>query len=119
MGLRGAAGDGGLGGWGEGAARTSTRPMVTLIEGRAGIWESSATRLDNWKSVPASKTALKENDWNRAVVQLKGNQMTMIVNERQVLSLPIAEQANREFGFFHFTDHTEVKVRDIKLSLDD
>ena len=74
---------------------------------------SDATRS---KKIEGSKPVeLKNDDWNKFVIRLTGNQLTMLVNDAEVLQYEIDDPlVKRQFGFFRFADKFEARIRRIK-----
>ncbi|MCA9175369.1 MAG: DUF1583 domain-containing protein [Planctomycetales bacterium] len=57
---------------------------------------------------------LKERQWNKYRLELKGHQLTLFVNDAEIATVEVAEDpAERHFGLFHFANRTQVKVRNL------
>jgi len=62
----------------------------------------------------ASNVALKDKDWNRIKLSLKGDRLTLTVNGADVATHIVTEPPNeRFFGLFRYTDKTQCRVRNI------
>ena len=58
---------------------------------------------------------LKEGDWNKFLIKLTGNQLTLSVNDAEVLQYEIDEPlVARRFGFFRYADKFEARIRRIR-----
>ena len=83
-------------------------------------WEvgklASPVTLDNRTPMEgAQASSWKENDWNRVKLKLVGDQVTLFVNDQQVLQESIQEPRNeRFFGLFRYSDKTQSRVRNVK-----
>lgn len=82
------------------------------------LWESSNLTPGN-ESVfqdqrrgPAT-LPLKDSDWNRLQLTLKGDTVTLRLNDVDVYetTLPLTNQ--RQFGLFHYADETDVRVKNV------
>jgi hypothetical protein len=60
-----------------------------------------------------AKLPLKDGDWNRATVSLKGNVVSLRLNDVEVFERELEPSNNRVFGLFHFADQTDVRVREV------
>jgi hypothetical protein len=59
---------------------------------------------------PAS-LPLKANGWNRVVLNVTGDRLSLRLNGELVYERPIEATNQRSFGLFHFADETMVRVR--------
>lgn len=58
---------------------------------------------------------LKLKDWNRVRLSLKGDQLTVSVNEKDIATVTISEPpSERFFGLFHYSNKTASRVRNLK-----
>jgi hypothetical protein len=65
------------------------------------------TSIDGAAAVP-----LKANDWNKVVLSLKGDQLTIAVNGTEVANHALAEPSTeRFFGLFRYANKTKARVR--------
>jgi hypothetical protein len=56
---------------------------------------------------------LKAADWNRMTVVLKGDTITLILNDKPIYERILEPTNNRQFGFFHYADSSEARVRKV------
>jgi hypothetical protein len=56
---------------------------------------------------------LREKSWNRVELTLKGNTLALRLNGELVHERPIESTNQRGFGFLHYADQTEARVRDV------
>src|SRR6185312_2234483 len=56
---------------------------------------------------------LKANAWNRVVVKLTGDVVTLSLNGESVYERQLEPTNNRQFGFFHYCDETESRIRNV------
>jgi tetratricopeptide (TPR) repeat protein len=62
----------------------------------------------------ANSVPLKENDWNRIRLELKGDQLTLTVNDSQAAVWAVEMPANqRQFGLFRYKDKSACRIRNI------
>ncbi len=62
----------------------------------------------------AKKIALKQRDWNRYRLSLKGDQLTIAVNGEDVATVTLTElAAQRYFGLFRYSNKTKCRVRNL------
>ena len=64
-------------------------------------------------SDPGSALSLKPNSWNRVRIILSGDHLQLQLNGGTVATHQLAEGSDRTFGLFHFSDQTQLHVRDI------
>ena len=81
----------------------------------------SGLSVDNSSDEPANrrgpaKLPLKENAWNRAMLAVAGDMVTIQINGVKVYERPIEATNQRTFGLFHYGDETEARVRNVSLS---
>ncbi|QEL19722.1 DUF1583 domain-containing protein [Limnoglobus roseus] len=62
------------------------------------------------------KVPLKEKQWNKGKLAVVGDKMTVSVNGTPVFERDIEPTNQRTFGFFHYTDRTEARVRNAIFS---
>ncbi|MDR3638922.1 MAG: DUF1583 domain-containing protein [Isosphaeraceae bacterium] len=60
-----------------------------------------------------SPLPLKPNAWNRMSLALKGNTLTLTLNGELVFERSLEATNQRTFGFFHYADETEARVRNV------
>ena len=78
----------------------------------------SGLSVDNSSDEPANrrgpaKLPLKENAWNRAILAVVGDMVTIQINGVKVYERPIEATNQRTFGLFHYGDETEARVRNV------
>jgi hypothetical protein len=56
---------------------------------------------------------LKDKSWNLVQIKIEGDHLQLILNGQSILDTDLDTSNQRQFGFFHFTNETEVKVRNI------
>lgn len=56
---------------------------------------------------------LKPGQWNRCRLKIDGNVVLIHVNDSEVGSYERSSHADRIFGLFHYSDHTQAKVRNL------
>lgn len=81
-------------------------------------WERTGLAHDNVLDEPADrrgppKLPLRENDWNRLVLSLKGDIVSLALNGDLVYERALEPTNQRNFGLFHYADESEVRVRNI------
>jgi hypothetical protein len=59
---------------------------------------------------------LKERDWNRVALKLVGDVVSLTLNDQLIYERPLEATNQRTFGFFHYADETELRVRDVNYS---
>lgn len=57
---------------------------------------------------------LKKQEWNAVRVQVRGDELTLVLNGETVLRHPIEPTNQRHFGFFHFVNESTARVRQVK-----
>jgi hypothetical protein len=75
-------------------------------------------KFDNVFDEPANRRGpsplpLKANDWNRAKLTIKGDTVHLAVNGAEVYQRPIEPTNQRLFGFFHYADKSEARIRNV------
>ena len=76
---------------------------------------STDDSLDGKKIAGSKAVPLKDNEWNKFVIRMAGNQLTMIVNGEEVLEYEIKDPIKkRQFGFFRYADKFECRIRRMK-----
>ena len=61
-----------------------------------------------------SNLNLKANSWNQMRVTLKGDQLSLHLNEKLIHQAEVEAGTRRMFGLFHFADETEARVRNVR-----
>ena len=56
---------------------------------------------------------LANEEWNQVSVSLHGDTIRLRLNGTEIYERPLPDQIPRHFGFFHFADRSEVKVRNV------
>ena len=82
------------------------------------IWETSNLTPDNVTVVQDERRGpavlpLKPDDWNRLQLTLKGDTVTLKLNDVDVYETTLALTNQRQFGLFHYADETDVRVRNV------
>ena len=83
-----------------------------------GELDHSGLAADNAAPIEgaASRVALKPNDWNQVRLRLKGDIVTVSINDADVASVTLAEPATqRFFGLFRYADQHKSRVRNLNL----
>lgn len=62
-----------------------------------------------------SPLPLKENAWNRMTLTLRGDVVSLRLNDQEIAQRRLNQGNSRHFGLFHFSDETQVRVRNVKL----
>ena len=86
--------------------------LTTPADARSGL------SIDNVIDEPANrrgpaKLPLKEHAWNRAVLAVAGDTVTITINGEKVFERSIEPTNQRTFGLFHYADETEARVRKV------
>jgi hypothetical protein len=76
--------------------------------------DNAATETDNVRG-PAS-LPLKPKDWNRLTLSLKGDRVTLRLNQTEIYAQPLESSNQRIFGLFHYADESDVRVRNVTYS---
>jgi hypothetical protein len=56
---------------------------------------------------------LKPSAWNRLTISTKDRVVTLRLDDVEIFERTLEQTNSRVFGFFHFADQTEVRVRDV------
>ena len=80
-----------------------------------GSYETSDLTTDN--AIPlegASAVEIKEKDWNKFKLSLKGDRMILAVNAKEVAHFTVTEKTSqRYFGLFRYSNQTHSRVRNL------
>jgi hypothetical protein len=76
---------------------------------RTGLDPSNFTPSGESETVP-----LKENDWNRVQLTLKGDDVRIVLNGETILARTLEPENLRTFGLFHYAEQTAVMVRNLR-----
>ncbi len=57
--------------------------------------------------------ALKVGDWNRAILEVRGDALSLRINGALAFEGPIEPTNDRTFGFFHLADESAARVRNV------
>lgn len=63
--------------------------------------------------VGPAKLPLLENAWNRLKIDVTGNTVQLALNGQAIYQRELEASNQRTFGFFHYADRTEAKVRNV------
>ncbi len=79
-------------------------------------FEQRDLAVDNENAIDgASVPEWKTSDWNKVRLSLKGDQLTVSVNEKDVATVSVTEpRTERFFGLFRFANKTGCRVRNLK-----
>ncbi|MEQ1824309.1 MAG: DUF1583 domain-containing protein [Pirellula sp.] len=73
------------------------------------IYKTSEVAIDGSASIE-----LREKDWNRFKLAMKGNRVSLFVNNHQVAEFPAEISRNeRHFGLFRYSDKYQCRVRNL------
>jgi hypothetical protein len=75
---------------------------------RSGLASDNRTPLAGSQPVP-----LQSDAWNRVLLTLKGNTLTIAVGGQQVAQVELDPHEPRTFGLFHYQDATTARVRNV------
>jgi hypothetical protein len=102
--------------------------MVCLIEPDGvkvhwltdGRWDRTGLKAGNIDPATSqrgggAKLPLKEGDWNLVKVATKGDQLTVELNGTHVFSREVEPTNLRHFGFFHYANESNVRVRNVRF----
>ncbi len=83
-----------------------------------GAYERSGLTPENTRDEPdnrrgPSSLPFKPNAWNRLVVGLTGDKVTLELNGQAIFERTIEPTNQRFFGLFHYADETEARVRNV------
>ncbi len=92
--------------------------MVRLHWCTDGVYEQTELSAENLFEEPEHQLLqgplpLREGKWNRVRLELKGNSVTVSLNDTPVFRRPIEATNMRRFGLFHFPYRSVVRVRDM------
>ncbi len=80
-----------------------------------GPQDRSGIKVDNLTDEPANrrggKLPLNDKSWNRVRMFLKGDTLTLHLNGQEIYQRAIESTNQRFFGFFHFADATDARIR--------
>jgi hypothetical protein len=81
-------------------------------------FDSTGVSPDNTADEPTNRRGpktlpLKERDWNRLKLGVKGDDVTLTLNGVEIYQRPLEASNQRIFGLFHWLDDTEVRVRNV------
>ncbi|PHQ31747.1 DUF1583 domain-containing protein [Rhodopirellula bahusiensis] len=65
-----------------------------------------------------SQVALKNDSWNRVRLELRGDEVQLLLNGVPIIERTLEPWNQRQFGLFHFADKTNVRVRNLRWSGD-
>lgn len=85
-----------------------------------GIHDRSGLAPDNISdsTPPLQRVALQAESWNTASLSVIGNSVRISINGQKCFDMQIDDQDQRNFGFFHYADQTELRVRNVKWAGD-
>ena len=63
---------------------------------------------------PLAKPELKDKAWNQVQIKIEGDTVQLTLNGQLILETDLYASNQRQFGFFHFANETEVKVRNVQ-----
>jgi hypothetical protein len=83
-----------------------------------GVFERSPLSPDNLSDEPRHRRGppdlpLRDNRWNRMRITLAGNTLHLTLNEQLIYQVDLEPTNQRTFGFFHWADRTEARVRNV------
>ncbi|WDQ14696.1 DUF1583 domain-containing protein [Rhodopirellula sp. P2] len=64
------------------------------------------------------EVVLKDNSWNRVRLELRGDDVLLLLNGKPVMDRALKPWNQRQFGLFHFADKTNARVRNLRWSGD-
>ncbi len=89
---------------------TKLHPLSNGPTDRSGATPDTIFELEDAKA-----PTLKHNDWNHVILQLRSDQLTILVNGEAVATHHVVEPPNeRFFGFFRYVNLHEIRVRSAK-----
>jgi hypothetical protein len=85
-----------------------------------GIQDRSGLRPENVADEPENrrgpgKLPFKEKAWNRMRLTLKGDTVSLNLNGQDIYERNLESTNQRNFGVFHYSDATEVRLRNVTL----
>lgn len=94
---------------------SSRQPSIHRLKG--SHWETADASFDPQSRAPADvvlgEPELRENDWNDAELEIKGDRAILTVNNKPVMEQTISDDNDRTFGFLHWNGEFEAAVRHI------
>ena len=83
-----------------------------------GAFERTGLAPDNIADEPENRRGpaslpLKPNAWNRLVLSLAGDKVTLELNGQPIYERTLEPTNQRSFGLFHYADETQVRVRNV------
>ncbi|MHC5538775.1 DUF1583 domain-containing protein, partial [Singulisphaera rosea] len=79
---------------------------------RTGLSPDNSSVEPECRKGPSS-LPLKPKEWNKAALSLTGNKIALRVNGELVYERALEPSNQRGFGFFHYADETEARVRNV------
>ena len=73
--------------------------------------ENARVIAANQRSLPGD--CLRENAWNDVEVSVRGDTVSLKLNDQLVYASPITKSNTRLFGLFYFTDQTSAQVKNV------
>ena len=83
-----------------------------------GVYDSTTLDPLNSSSNSSRPLRLRSNAWNTTTVQIKGDAVSISVNDEPHYSGSLHLTNDRTFGLFHYCDQTEARVRNVVLKGD-
>lgn len=83
-------------------------------------WDDSGLRPDNFLTAPSHRRGpprlpLIVNSWNELTLALHQQKASLSLNGQLIYECPLDAGNRRTFGFFHFADQTESRVRSVTM----
>ena len=83
-----------------------------------GAYERSGLAPDNVLDEPQNRRGpaslpLKPKAWNRLSVEIKGDKVTLELNDQAIYERTLEPTNRRAFGLFHYADATQARVRNV------
>jgi hypothetical protein len=83
-----------------------------------GHWDRTGIPHDNLADEPAIRRGpkalpLKIGAWNRVILSLRGDVVTLSLNGVEICQRPLEATNQRDFGLFHYSSETAVRVRKV------
>ncbi|HET6424070.1 MAG TPA: DUF1583 domain-containing protein [Planctomycetaceae bacterium] len=76
---------------------------------RTGVSPANVTAVNSSKPLP-----LKKQDWNAVRFQVRGDELSIVLNGDEVFSHAIEPTNQRHFGFFHYVNESTARVRQVR-----
>ncbi|WP_165071895.1 DUF1583 domain-containing protein [Paludisphaera rhizosphaerae] len=89
--------------------------MTDAAYDRTGL-EPGNTAVETENRRGPASLPLKEKQWNSVVLEIAGDRATLRLNGTEVYSRAIEPANRRTFGFFHFADESEARVRNVSYT---